>query len=181
MHREFRKPLIVMTPKSLLRHKRCISSLSEFSIKSSFHRVLEDDAYLKTNKLINLDKDKKIKKVVICSGKIYYDLLDAREKSKKSNIVFIRLEQLYPFPAKTLANVLRRYKKARFFWCQEEPKNMGAWNTVRNYIDRTLEMINLKDINVKYVGRQASSSTATGNANKHLAQQKEILEKILKD
>ena len=181
MHREFRKPLIIMTPKSLLRHKRCISNISEFTTRSTFHRVLEDDAYFKENKLISLNNDNKIKKVVMCSGKIYYDLLEAREQNKNKNIVFVRLEQLYPFPAKTLANVLKRYKKAKFVWCQEEPKNMGAWNTVRNYIDRTLEIINLKDINVKYVGRQASSSTATGNANKHLAQQKEILEKILKD
>ena len=181
MHREFRKPLIIMTPKSLLRHKQCISNISEFTSKSSFHRVLEDDAYFEENKLISLEKDKKIKKVVMCSGKIYYDLIEAREKSKKNDVVLIRLEQLYPFPAKTLANVLKRYKKAKFIWCQEEPKNMGAWNAMRNYIDRTLEMINFKDINVKYVGRKASSSTATGNANKHLAQQKEILEKILKN
>ncbi len=181
MHREFRKPLIIMTPKSLLRHKRCISNISEFTSKSSFHRVLEDDAYKKENKLITLKKDSKIKKVVMCSGKIYYDLVEAREKNKKDKVIFVRLEQLYPFPAKTLANVLKRYKNAEFLWCQEEPKNMGAWNTVRNYIERTLEIINIKDINVKYVGRKASSSTATGNANKHLAQQKEILEKILKD
>ncbi len=181
MHRQFRKPLILMTPKSLLRHKRCISEISEFSAKSTFHRVLEDDSYNEKAALIKLKKDKKIEKVVICSGKIYYDLIEAREKFKNNQVVFVRLEQLYPFPAKTLANVLRRYKNAKIIWCQEEPKNMGAWNTVRNYIDRTLEMINLKDINVKYVGRQASSSTATGNANKHLAQQKEILEKILKD
>ena len=181
MHREFRKPLIIMTPKSLLRHKKCISNISEFSSKSSFHRVLEDDAYTKENKLISLNKDKKIKKIVMCSGKIYYDLLEAREKFKNSDVVLIRIEQLYPFPAKTLATILKRYINAEFIWCQEEPKNMGAWNTVRNFIDRTLEMINLKDIHVKYIGRKASSSTATGNANKHLAQQKEILEKILKD
>tara|TARA_X000001036_G_scaffold429919_1_gene461840 strand:- start:3466 stop:6351 length:2886 start_codon:yes stop_codon:yes gene_type:complete len=181
MHREFRKPLIIMTPKSLLRHKKCVSNLNEFSSKNSFHRILEDDAYKKENKLISLLGNKKIKKVVMCSGKIYYDLIEAREKSKRDDIVFVRIEQLYPFPAKTLANILKRYTNAKFIWCQEEPKNMGAWNTVRNYIDRTLEMINLKDINVKYVGRKASSSTATGNANKHLAQQKEILEKILID
>ncbi len=180
MHREFRKPLIIMTPKSLLRHKRCISNISEFTSKSTFHRILEDDAYVKENNLISLQNDKKIKKVVMCSGKIYYDLIEAREKFKNDAVVFIRLEQLYPFPAKTLANLLRRYSNAKFIWCQEEPKNMGAWNTVRNYIERTLEMTNFKDINVKYVGRNASSSTATGNANKHLAQQKEILEKILK-
>ena len=182
MHREFRKPLIVMTPKSLLRHKRCISTLSDFSQKSTFHRVLEDDAYSKINNLLELKKrDEKIEKVVMCSGKIYYDLLEAREKIKNDRVTFVRIEQLYPFPAKTLANILKRYNKAEFIWCQEEPKNMGAWNTVRNYIERTLEMINLGDKTVKYVGRNASSSTATGNLNKHLAQQKEILEKILKD
>ncbi len=181
MHREFRKPLIIMTPKSLLRHKRCVSNISEFVTRSSFHRVLEDDAYQKNNNLIPLKKDEKIRKVVMCSGKIYYDLIEEREKNKINDIVFIRLEQLYPFPAKTLARLLKRYKKAKFIWCQEEPKNMGAWNTVKNYIERTLDMINLKDINVNYVGRQASSSTATGNANKHLAQQKEILEKIIRD
>ena len=181
MHREFRKPLVIMTPKSLLRHKRCVSNILEFSTKSTFHRVLEDDAYQKENKLISLNKDGKIKQVVMCSGKIYYDLIEEREKIKNRDTVFVRLEQLYPFPAKTLANTLKRYKKAKFIWCQEEPKNMGAWNTVRNYLDRTLEMINFNDISVKYIGRPASSSTATGNANKHLAQQKEILEKILKD
>ncbi len=182
MHREFRKPLIIMTPKSLLRHKRCVSNISEFSKKSTFHRVLEDDAYSKINNLLELKKrDDQIKKVVLCSGKIYYDLIEAREKYKNNKVTFLRLEQLYPFPAKTLANILKRYSKANFFWCQEEPMNMGAWNTVRNYIDRTLEMVNFGDKSVKYVGRKAASSTATGNLNKHLAQQKEILEKILKD
>ena len=171
-----------MTPKSLLRHKKCISNISEFSKSSTFHRVLEDDAYSKINNLLSLKKrDDQIKKVVMCSGKIYYDLIEAREKYKNDKITFIRIEQLYPFPAKTLANILKRYTKATFIWCQEEPKNMGAWNTVRNYIDRTLEMINLGDTSVKYVGRNAASSTATGNLNKHLAQQKEILEKILKN
>jgi 2-oxoglutarate dehydrogenase E1 component len=182
MHREFRKPLIIMTPKSLLRHKKCVSSISEFTKKSTFHRVLEDDSYLKISNLLQLKKrDDKIKKVVMCSGKIYYDLIEAREKYKNDNVTFVRIEQLYPFPVKTLANILKRYTKAKFIWCQEEPKNMGAWNTVRNYIDRTLEIVNFGDKSVKYVGRKASSSTATGNLNKHLAQQKEILEKILKD
>jgi len=181
MHREFRKPLIIMTPKSLLRHKKCVSNLSSFSKKSTFHRVLEDDSYSNVKNLLELKKkDEKIKKVVMCSGKIYYDLVEAREKIKNDKVTFVRIEQLYPFPAKTLANILKRYDKAKFIWCQEEPKNMGAWNTVRNYIDRTLEMINFGDKSVKYVGRNASSSTATGNLNKHLAQQKEILEKIFK-
>ena len=182
MHREFRKPLVIMTPKSLLRHKKCVSNISEFSKKSTFHRVLEDDAYLNIKNLLELKKrDAKIKKVIMCSGKIYYDLIEAREKYKNDKITFIRIEQLYPFPVKTLANILKRYSKAEFIWCQEEPKNMGAWNTVRNYIDRTLEIVNLGDKSVKYVGRKAASSTATGNLNKHLAQQKEILEKILEN
>jgi len=182
MHREFRKPLIIMTPKSLLRHKKCVSSISEFSKKSTFHRVLEDDAYSKINNLLELKKkDNNIKKVVMCSGKIYYDLIEAREKYQNNKVTFIRIEQLYPFPVKTLETIIKRYSKAKFVWCQEEPKNMGAWNTVRNYIDRTLEIVNFGDKSVKYVGRKASSTTATGNLNKHLAQQKEILEKILKD
>ena len=179
MHRDFRKPLIVMTPKSLLRHKRCISNLNEFTTKNTFHRILDDDAYLKNSSLIKLKKNNEIQKVVMCSGKIYYDLLEARESFKNDRVTFIRIEQLYPFPAKTLANILKKYEKAEFIWCQEEPKNMGAWNTVRNYIDRTLEIIYFSKDKVKYVGRKASSSTATGNLNKHLAQQKEILEKIL--
>ena len=179
MHRDFRKPLIVMTPKSLLRHKKCISSIKEFTTNSTFHRVLDDDAYNINSDLIKLLKDSDIKKVIMCSGKIYYDLIEERESVKNDKVVFIRIEQLYPFPAKTLANLLKKYENAEFIWCQEEPKNMGAWNTVRNYIDRTLEIIYFTKDKVKYVGRKASSSTATGNLNKHLAQQKEILEKIL--
>ena len=180
MHREFRKPLIVMTPKSLLRNKRCISSIEDFTKKNSFHRVLEDHAYIKGSKTIELQKDKKIERVAMCSGKIYFDLLDAREKSKNDKLVIIRIEQLYPFPAKTLAKILKRYKNAEFIWCQEEPKNMGAWNTVRNYIDRTLEIIEFGNTKVKYIGRNASSTTATGNYNKHLAEQKKILEKVIR-
>ena len=169
-----------MTPKSLLRYKRCSSNINEFTKKNTFHRILDDDAYYENSGLIRLKKDKEIKKVVMCSGKIYYDLIEARENIKNDSIVFIRIEQLYPFPAKTLANLLKKYEKAEFIWCQEEPKNMGAWNTVRNYIDRTLEIIYFNRDKVKYVGRKASSSTATGNLNKHLAQQKEILEKVLR-
>jgi len=179
MHRNFRKPLIVMTPKSLLRHKKCISKLEDFTKKNSFHRILEDHAYLPDSNLIKLKKDKNIKKVVLCSGKIYFDLIESREKTKNKEVVFIRLEQLYPFPAKTLAQQLKRYKNAKLFWCQEEPQNMGAWNTVRNYIERILEIIQSKSDKVKYIGRKPSASTATGNLNKHLAQQKEILEKVV--
>ena len=147
--------------------------------KNSFHRVLEDHSYVNGSKIIKLQSEKKIQKVVMCTGKIYFDLLEAREKSNNDKVVLIRVEQLYPFPAKTLAKVLKKYKNAEFIWCQEEPKNMGAWNTVRNYIDRTLEIIEFKNLKVKYIGRNASSTTATGNYNKHLAEQKKILEKVV--
>ena len=180
MHREFRKPLIIMTPKSLLRHKQCVSSINDFAKETSFHRVLSDRAYVSEYGLIKLKKDNQIKKVVICSGKIYFDLVDAREKTKNDQVVFIRLEQIYPFPVKRLGRELKKYaQKADFYWCQEEPKNMGAWNTVNHYINRTLEIINYANKNVEYIGRRPSASTATGNLNKHLAQQKEILEKVV--
>ena len=180
MHRDFRKPLIIMTPKSLLRHKQCISTLEDFTKDNTFHRVLQDRAYTKKFGLIKLKEDTKIKKVVICSGKIYFDLTDSREKTKNNETVFIRLEQIYPFPVKRLGRELKRYaKNADFYWCQEEPQNMGAWNTVRHYIDRTLEIINYGKKKVEYIGRRPSASTATGNLNKHLAQQKEILEKVV--
>ena len=180
MHRDFRKPLIIMTPKSLLRHKKCVSNIEDFTKKNSFHRVLEDNAYLDNSGLIKLKKNKNIKKVVMCSGKIYFDLLEAREKTKNDEIVFIRIEQLYPFPVKTLGQVLKKYRKdVKYYWCQEEPKNMGAWNTVRHFIERTLEIIRSKNDKINYVGRKPSASTATGNLNKHLAQQKEILERVV--
>jgi 2-oxoglutarate dehydrogenase E1 component len=180
MHREFRKPLIIMTPKSLLRHKQCVSSVDDFAKDTSFHRVLPDRAYTGEYGLIKLKQDNQIKKVVICSGKIYFDLTDAREKTKNTEVVFIRLEQIYPFPVKRLGRELKRYaKNADFYWCQEEPQNMGAWNTVKHYIDRTLEIINYGKKDVEYIGRRPSASTATGNLNKHLAQQKEILEKVV--
>ena len=179
IHRDFRKPLVIMTPKSLLRHKICVSNLDDFSKKNSFHRILEDHAYLENSKLIKLKTNKKIQKVIMCSGKIYFDLLEAREKSKNDEIVFIRVEQLYPFPVKHLGRELQKYKNAEFIWCQEEPMNMGAWNTVKYYIERTLEIVKIKGAKVKYVGRNAAASPATGNFNKHLAEQKEILEKVV--
>ena len=115
----------------------------------------------------------------MCSGKIYFDLLEAREKSKNDEIVLIRVEQLYPFPVKHLGRELQKYKNAEFIWCQEEPMNMGAWNTVKYYIERRLEIVKIKGETVKFVGRNAAASPATGNLNKHLAEQKEILEKVV--
>ncbi len=180
IHRDFRKPLIIMTPKSLLRNKRCVSNIEDFTKKNSFHRVLEDHAELRDYGLIKLKKDKEIEKVVLCSGKVYFDLLEAREKIKNDKVFFIRIEQLYPFPVKTLAKFLKRFKKnAKFFWCQEEPQNMGAWNTARNYIEWVLDHIKAKNKKVSYIGRTPGASPATGYLKKHLAQQKEIIEKVL--
>ncbi len=180
IHRDFRKPLIIMTPKSLLRNKMCTSHIEDFTKKNTFHRVLIDHADTKKNNLIKLVEDKKIKKVVMCSGKIYFDLLQAREKNKNKNVFIIRIEQLYPFPVKTLAKELKRFsKKAEFFWCQEEPKNMGAWNTVRNYIQWSLNYIKADNKEVNYVGRSPAASPASGYLKKHLAEQNEILEKVI--
>jgi len=180
IHRDFRKPLVIMTPKSLLRNKRCVSNIEDFTKKNSFHRVLQDHAELKEYSLIKLRDDKKIKKVVLCSGKIYFDLLEAREKIKNDQVFFIRLEQLYPFPVKTLSKDLKRFRKnAKFYWCQEEPKNMGAWNSARNYIEWVLHHIKAENKEVNYIGREPAASPATGYLKKHLAQQKEIIEKVL--
>ena len=180
MHREFRKPLIIMTPKSLLRNKRCVSNIEDFTKKNSFHRVLPDHAEIKSYGLIDLKKDKKIKKVVLCSGKIYFDLLESREKIKNDEVFFIRIEQLYPFPVKTLAVELKRFRKnAKFYWCQEEPQNMGAWNSARNYIEWTLKHIGAEDTEVRYIGRKPAASPATGYIKRHIDQQKQIVEKVL--
>ena len=180
IHRDFRKPLIIMTPKSLLRNKRCTSNIEDFNKKNTFHRILKDHAEVGGYGLIKLQEDKKIKKVVLCSGKIYFDLIEAREKIKNNKVLFIRIEQLYPFPVKTLAQELKKFKKnARFFWCQEEPQNMGAWNSARNYIEWTLNYIKAENRKVSYIGRKPAASPATGYLKKHLAQQKEIIEKVL--
>ena len=179
IHREFRKPLVIMTPKSLLRNKYCVSNIEDFGKNNSFHRVLEDHALNKKNKLIELKKPKKIRKVVICSGKIYFDLLDAREKAKVDDVVLIRIEQLYPFPVRSLASTIKPYaKNAKFIWCQEEPKNMGAWFSVRDYIQWTLDNLEVKK-KLKFIGRNPSASPATGYAKRHAKQQKEIIDKIL--
>ncbi len=180
MHRDFRKPLIIMTPKSLLRNKLCVSNLDDFGKKNSFHRVLWDHAVdPKLKGFIELKKPKKIKKVILCSGKIYFDLVEAREKLKRDDIVFFRIEQLYPFPAKSLVKELKPYaKNAKFYWCQEEPKNMGAWFSVRDYIQWTLDSIKANNNKVSYIGRSPDASPATGYAKRHVSQQKEIINEV---
>ncbi|MDA7837924.1 2-oxoglutarate dehydrogenase E1 component [Candidatus Pelagibacter sp.] len=180
MHRDFRKPLIMMTPKSLLRNKYCVSNLEDFNKENSFHRVLWDHAVdPKTNGFIKLRKASEVKKVIMCSGKVYFDLLDAREKLKIDDVILFRIEQLYPFPAKTLVKELKPYaKNAKFYWCQEEPKNMGGWFSVRDYIQWTLETINANNSKISYIGRSPDASPATGYAKRHISQQQEIINKV---
>jgi 2-oxoglutarate dehydrogenase E1 component len=180
MHRDFRKPLIMMTPKSLLRNKYCVSNLEDFSKSNSFHRILWDHAIDPQSKgFIKLKESSKIKKVILCSGKVYFDLLEAREKLKIDDVVLFRIEQLYPFPAKTLVKELKPYaENAKFFWCQEEPKNMGAWFSVRDYIQWTLDTIKANNNKISYIGRSPDASPATGYAKRHNSQQQEIINKV---
>ena len=180
IHRDFRKPLVIMTPKSLLRNKFCVSTIDDFSKQTSFHRIMWDHALSDQSKnFIKLKKSSEIKKVIICSGKVYFDLLNAREKLKRDDVVMFRIEQLYPFPAKSLVKELKPYaKNANFYWCQEEPKNMGAWFSVREYIQWTLDTIKAKNNEVSYIGRSPDASPATGYAKRHQLEQQEIINKV---
>ena len=169
--RDFRKPLIIMTPKSLLRNKLCVSNLDDMLEEKSFHRVMDDK-----NKSIN---DKDVKRLVICSGKVFYDLFEAREKNKLFNIKILRLEQIYPFPIKSLQEFISKTPQAEIIWCQEEPENMGSWS----FIDRRLEKV-LIDCNCKYkrpvyVGRPEAASPATGTMSRHLKEQKKLVNQAL--
>ncbi len=176
LKRDFRKPLILMTPKSLLRHKRAVSSLSEMAGDSSFHRLLWDDAEVLKDQPIKLQKDAKIRRVVMCTGKVYYDLYEEREARGIDDIYLLRLEQLYPFPAKALINELSRFRGAEMIWCQEEPKNMGAWAFIDPYLEWVLAHIDAKYQRVRYTGRPAAASTATGLMSKHKKQLESFLE-----
>jgi 2-oxoglutarate dehydrogenase E1 component len=169
LHRNFRKPLVMMTPKSLLRHKRAVSNLSEFGPGSSFHRVLWDDAESKPGSTIALKPNDEIKRVILCSGKVYYDLLDEREKRGEDRIQILRLEQIYPFPGLALTDELTRFPNAEIIWCQEEPKNQGAWSFVAPNIESLIEQLGLKGP-LRYAGRKASASPAAGQASQHQAE-----------
>ena len=179
LKRDFRKPLILMTPKSLLRHKRAVSTLAELSGESTFHRLLWDDAQNLPNEPIQLVKDSKIRRVVMCSGKVYYDLYEEREKRGINDVYLLRVEQLYPFPAKALITELSRFRNAEMVWCQEEPKNMGAWSFIDPYLEWVLQHIEAKNKRVRYAGRPASASPATGLMSKHLEQLRQLLEDAL--
>lgn len=159
LKRDFRKPLVCFTPKKLLRYPSCVSKISDFT-KNNFQEVLDDtkaDA-------------KKITRVAFCSGKVYYDLIERREKEGAEDISFIRLEQLYPFPQKQVDAILKKYSKAKeYLFVQEEPENMGPWR----FIDKCLRAMNLK-----YVGREEAASPATGFAKRHAAENEEIMTTI---
>ena len=179
LRREFRKPLIMMTPKSLLRHKRAVSKLEEFGPEASFHRLLWDDAELLEDQKIKLVKDNKIKRVVLCTGKVYFDLYEEREARGINDVYLLRVEQLYPVPAKALITELSRFKKAEIVWCQEEPKNMGTWGFIEPYLEWVLSHIEAKHRRARYAGRPAAASPATGQMSKHLAQLQAFLEEAL--
>ena len=170
MHRSFRKPLVVLTPKSLLRHKKCTSFLTDMLPSNSFHRVLRDQAEVvpgSTN--VELVADDKIKRVILCTGKVYFDLMEEREKRGENRIQILRIEQLYPFPENVLAQELNRFPKAEIVWCQEEPKNQGAWSFIRPCIEATVAKLGGKG-SPRYTGRPESASTAAGLMKLHQAE-----------
>ena len=169
MIREFRKPLVVMTPKSLLRHKRAVSNLADLAEGSSFHRVMIDGAEAGCDVGgVTLVADDKINRIILCSGKVYFDLIEQRAKSGRDDVYILRLEQFYPWPLKSLSNALKRFKTAELVWCQEEPKNMGGWTFVDPWLELTLERLAVNARRARYVGRPASASTAAGLMTRHL-------------
>jgi 2-oxoglutarate dehydrogenase E1 component len=178
LHRDFRKPLVLMTPKSLLRHKLAVSDTEDFITGSSFHRVLWDDAQ-KGHSDTELVADDKIKRVVMCSGKVYFDLLEERDARGINDVYLLRVEQFYPFPAISLVKELERFKGADMVWCQEEPKNQGGWSFIEPNIEWVLRRIGANTTRPRYVGRQASASPATGLASQHKAQQAALVNEAL--
>jgi 2-oxoglutarate dehydrogenase E1 component len=179
LKRDIRKPLILMTPKSLLRHKRAVSRLDEMGPATSFHRLLWDDAQMLSDEKIKLTADDKIRRVVLCSGKVYYDLYEEREKRGIDDVYLLRVEQLYPVPLKALVQELTRFKSAELVWCQEEPRNMGAWHFMEPYLDWVIKQIGGARERPRYAGRTASAATATGLMPKHLVQLKAFLDEAL--
>jgi 2-oxoglutarate dehydrogenase E1 component len=179
LKRDIRKPLILMTPKSLLRHRRAVSRLAEMGPDTTFHRLLWDEAQMLPDEKIKLTADDEIRRVVLCSGKVYYDLHEEREKRGINDIYLLRVEQLYPVPLKALVNELGRFKNAEFMWCQEEPRNMGAYSFMEPYLEWVLGQIGAKNKQPIYAGRAASAATATGQMSRHLKQLKALLDEAL--
>ncbi|MBP2232685.1 2-oxoglutarate dehydrogenase E1 component [Azospirillum agricola] len=172
VRRSFRKPLVLFTPKSLLRHKLCISDLAELGPNTSFHRVLGETA----NDLV---ENEKIRRVVVCSGKVYYDLLQERMSRGIKDVVLIRLEQLYPFPKTTMAKEFAKYPNAEVVWCQEEPENQGGWTFVDRRIEGCLKATDHKAGRPVYAGRPATASPATGLLKRHNQEQAKLLDDAL--
>ena len=160
-----------MSPKSLLRHKRCLSSLDEFGPEAAFSRVLPETAELKP--------DDAVRRVVLCSGKVYFDLLAAREEQQIDDVALIRLEQLYPFPEASLAKELGKYPAADVVWCQEEPENMGAWSFVDRRIERVLDGLDIAARRPAYAGRPEAAAPATGSLGKHNREQAALVGEAL--
>jgi 2-oxoglutarate dehydrogenase E1 component len=161
------KPLVVFTPKSLLRHPRCVSSLAELA-EGRFEPVLDDRGA----------DPARVRRVVLCSGKVYFDLLKARVDARRDDIALVRVERLYPFPAAELQTALDRYpRQAEVLWCQEEPRNMGAWRFVRErFLDGDLEAAGRQP---RYAGRPASAAPAPGSLKAHLAEQEALVGEAL--
>jgi 2-oxoglutarate dehydrogenase E1 component len=179
VHRPFRKPLILMTPKSLLRNKRCTSFLSDMQTGSSFHRVFRDQAETVPGATtVKLVPDNEIKRVILCTGKVYFDLMEEREKRGETRIQMLRIEQLYPFPEGVLAQELARFPQAEVIWCQEEPKNQGAWTFIAPRIEMTIKDLG-GNSRPRYVGRPEYASTAAGLMSQHLAELKAFLDEAL--
>ncbi len=166
MMRNFRKPLILMTPKSTLRHKRNTSKIEDFINGSTFHRILY-------NPLSN-EKIKDIDRLIFCSGKIYFELQDHINELKINNVHIIRLEQLYPFPYEALKQITKQFIHCEMIWCQEEPKNMGAWQFIEDRLKSVLHIIDSKR-ELFFIGRRASASPATGVFDRHISNQKNII------
>jgi 2-oxoglutarate dehydrogenase E1 component len=156
IHREFRTPLVIMTPKSLLRHPLCVSKIEAFT-KGGFNEIIDDDFV----------DQKKVKRVLFCTGKIYFDLLEKQQKDNRKDIAIVRLEQLYPCPDRHLKKMYEKYADAQFYWVQEEPKNMGAWTFLLRWD------VNFK---LKLIARKSSASPATGFAKVHAKEQMQIVE-----
>jgi 2-oxoglutarate dehydrogenase E1 component len=164
--RGLRKPLVIFTPKSLLRHPKAVSSLDDFT-SGRFVEILDDAAA----------DAAQVSRVVFCSGKIYYDLLAGREERKSAGVAIVRMEQIYPFAAEEAARILARYPQtAPVIWAQEEPANMGAWRFVREYMG---PLLGPSGRELRYAGRAESASPATGSAKRHQQEQAEIIETAL--
>jgi 2-oxoglutarate dehydrogenase E1 component len=167
MHRDFRKPLVIMTPKSLLRHKMAVSSLADFSGDSHFRRILSDPS---------APADADVKRLVLCTGKVAYDLIDARDKAGDKNTAIVRIEQIYPFPSEPMVERLKRMTNLEeVIWAQEEPRNNGYWFFVEPFIEQCLAEAGIKPRRARYAGRAAAASPATGLAKRHAAEQAALI------